>query len=218
MPSITLGRTAGLGAAVAASALLAACGSGSSTATSAGNQQHATAQTAAPNGAPQGVPAASGGVPAPLVACLHKQGIGHPSYRAGAPLQPPTGVSTVHFERALRRCGVPAHAGSYSPPATGGGKHAGHGQRQFNTGRFAGKRLVAALDKFALCMRHHGVDLPEPDVGGRGPIFRGSSVNPSSPKFGAAEDVCFPLIKGSLPKPDRVKPRFNPGSRPGEGN
>ncbi len=214
MPFTTLGRAAGICATVAASVALAACG-GSSTTTTSASQQHPSTTANQNPGAPAALAGeGTGSVPAPLVACLRKQGVGAPVYRAGQPLQAPAGVPRVRFERALRRCGVPAHSGAYSPPATGtAAKKGAHGKRQFNTGRFAGPHLVAALDKFALCMRRHGVDLPEPNLAGHGPIFRGKPISPSSPKFGQAEHACFPVIKASLPKPGQVKPRFNPGGK-----
>jgi hypothetical protein len=58
-----------------------------------------------------------------------------------------------------------------------------------------------AFVKFAQCMRRNGVDVPDPQPGGGGFIFRRrggaggpTGPNPDSPKFQAAQAKCRPLL------------------------
>jgi len=191
---------AGLAAALAATLVLAACaGSGSTAATTA---KHDPASSPAPRtdaGKTAPVPPTAG-ASEPLLACLRKQGVKHVAYGAGGQLEPPSTVSRAAFEEALSRCGVRSPGDLVSPRAAGGAAQAGRVQRERAAGALASPRLAAALHRFAACMHSHGVNLPAPDVGGRGPIFRGSSVSPSSPKFGVAEHACFTVIRDALPK------------------
>jgi hypothetical protein len=56
----------------------------------------------------------------------------------------------------------------------------------------------AAL-KFARCMRSHGVNVPDPQVGGGGGFLRlgpASGVNPQSPAFQTAQKACRNLLPG----------------------
>jgi hypothetical protein len=66
--------------------------------------------------------------------------------------------------------------------------------------RIAGRRshlkpeLVLALQRFASCMRGHGVNLPPPSTTGGG-IFDTSHLNKNSPQFKAAETQCNVLLR-----------------------
>ncbi len=55
-----------------------------------------------------------------------------------------------------------------------------------------------AFVKYAACMRKHGVDMPDPKVGGGGgvtfQIGGKSGVNPESPKFQQADKSCHDLL------------------------
>jgi hypothetical protein len=57
--------------------------------------------------------------------------------------------------------------------------------------------------KFAACMRSHGVpNFPDPSSGGNITIGPGSGIDPSSPKFRAAESTCQKLLpNGGQPSP-----------------
>jgi hypothetical protein len=57
--------------------------------------------------------------------------------------------------------------------------------------------LKRALEKFAVCMRENGIDLPPIDST-RGAIFDTSHVNKNSPQFKAAETKCNSVLKGSF--------------------
>jgi hypothetical protein len=54
--------------------------------------------------------------------------------------------------------------------------------------------LVLALQRFASCMRGHGVNLPPPSTTGGG-IFDTSHLNKNSPQFKAAETQCNVLLR-----------------------
>ena len=60
--------------------------------------------------------------------------------------------------------------------------------------------LTAALEKFAACMREHGIDLPPPVTTG-GSLFDMKGVDKSSPQFSAAEAACDSLLQQAT-KPD----------------
>jgi hypothetical protein len=57
--------------------------------------------------------------------------------------------------------------------------------------------------KFAACMRSHGVpNFPDPSSGGNITVGPGSGIDPSSPKFRAAESTCQKLLpNGGQPSP-----------------
>ncbi|MBO0868504.1 MAG: hypothetical protein J2P15_08055 [Micromonosporaceae bacterium] len=55
---------------------------------------------------------------------------------------------------------------------------------------------LAAAQKFAQCMREHGIDIPDPDPGNPGIRIR--NIDPNDPKFKAAQQACQGLLPGNL--------------------
>jgi hypothetical protein len=123
--------------------------------------------------------------------CLQKNGITLPQRTPGQRRRPggaggflgggggaaggpslPKGVTRAQYEAALKKCG--------------GGNFAGRGAGA----RFKSPAFKAALVKFASCMRENGVNMPEPNTSGTGPVFSSKGLNTSSPKFQAAEVKC----------------------------
>jgi hypothetical protein len=206
---------------------LTACGSSSpSTSTTTANAAATSATTqptgagptgatgpsgaARPNGAPAGPSGAAGPSSAARFAavreCLQKNGVtlpqrpagGGPPHRggaggffgAGASGGPtlPKGMTRAQYAEVLKKCGGgPRGRGAF-----------GRGRRAFSspTGH-------QALAKFAACMRQNGVNIPEPNTSGKGPIFGTKGIDTASPQFRQAEIKC------------RSDPRA--GRRPGRG-
>lgn len=112
--------------------------------------------------------------------CLQKEGVTLPqrkpgqggpgSFGAGGL---PAGVSRSKLQAALKKCDS---ALKISP-----------GQGHFFGNNPAIKQAYA---KFATCMREHGVNLPEPNTSGNGPIFDTKGIDTSSATFKAAEAKC----------------------------
>jgi hypothetical protein len=50
---------------------------------------------------------------------------------------------------------------------------------------------------FAACLRKNGIDVPEPNTSGHGPIF-GKGLDTSSPRFRAAVKQCRPVLVAAL--------------------
>jgi hypothetical protein len=60
----------------------------------------------------------------------------------------------------------------------------------FRGGRFNLAASKAALEKYASCMRENGVDLPNPDTSGNGPVFNTKGIDANTPAFKAATGKC----------------------------
>jgi hypothetical protein len=168
---------------------LAACGSssnGSSTNTTV------SATTSASTGAP-GAGARGTGVSRfkALRECLQKNGItlptrtpgqrppggpggaggflGGPAGGGGPKL--PNGVTRAQYEAAIKKCGGSAFRGGFAA-------------------RLKNPAYLAALTKFAACMRENGVNVPAPNTSGNGPIFDTKGIDTSSAQFKTAESKC----------------------------
>jgi hypothetical protein len=113
--------------------------------------------------------------------CLQKNGITLPKRTPGQ--RPPGGflggatglpggVTPAQLRAALKKCGA-FHGGF------------GGGRRRFNSPVYR-----QALAKFATCMRENGVNVPEPNTSGGGPIFDTKGLSTNSPQFRAAEAKC----------------------------
>jgi hypothetical protein len=120
--------------------------------------------------------------------CLQKNGITPPKRTPGErPLGGflggatglPGGVTPAQLRAALKKCG--AFLGGF-----------GGGRRRFNSPgrRFNSPIYKQALAKFATCMRENGVNVPEPNTSGGGPIFDTKGLSTNSPQFRAAEAKC----------------------------
>jgi len=109
---------------------------------------------------------------------------------AGGP-QLPKGVSRAQYEAAVKKCG--------------GGAFAGAG------GRISSPATKQALAKFATCMRENGVNVPEPNTSGGGPIFNSKGLDTSSPQFKAAEAKCQSDLQGAFQRGRGGRPPGAPG-------
>jgi hypothetical protein len=173
-----------LGACVA----LAACGSSGNGSSSASTSSSTSASKAGGQGSSRFTA---------LRSCLQKQGITLPAPPsgttrppggpgAGAPggrlrgLQPPEGVSQAQFEAALKKCG--------------GGK-----PPQGRAGALNSASARAGLVKYATCLRQNGINVPEPNTTGNGPVFSTKGIDTSSSKFKAAQSRCQSDLKGAFP-------------------
>lgn len=47
-----------------------------------------------------------------------------------------------------------------------------------------------SIEEYAACMGENGVELPEPNLSGEGPVFKESEVDREAPKFEAANEKC----------------------------
>ena len=82
-------------------------------------------------------------------------------------------MTRAQYEAAIKKCG-------------GGGVRG-----QFNRGgRLKNPAYLAALTKFAACMRENGVNVPAPNTSGNGPIFDTKGIDTHSAQFEAAEKKC----------------------------
>jgi hypothetical protein len=55
-----------------------------------------------------------------------------------------------------------------------------------------------ALSKYAACMRAHGVNLPEPNTSGNGPIFDLKGLDTTSAKYRTAQAQCRSNLRSTL--------------------
>jgi hypothetical protein len=186
---------------LAASALavlgLTACGGSgaSSTATQANAASTGTANGsgAGATGGTTGPRGATGARPrfAAVRECLQKQGVQLPtrpngargSFLGGANL--PKGVTRAQLQSAISKC-----LGGRGFP-TGG-----PGGARFS--RTRSPRFRQALSLFAACMRKNGVNVPQPNTSGSGPVFSTKGLNTASPQFKAATAKCRSALTGAL--------------------
>jgi hypothetical protein len=89
---------------------------------------------------------------------------------------------SAKFRAAQQKCGTPF--GNARPPQLS------EADRQ---------EFQSAMLAFAKCMRNHGVDVPDPKFGQGGGTFQiggpGSGIDPSSPRFQAAQKACDPIMQ-----------------------
>jgi len=164
---------------------LAACGSSSSSSTSS------NASATSTNGA-TGATGRGAGRFAALRECLQKNGITLPKRTpgqrpqggaggflggAGGP-QLPAGVTRAQYEAAVKKCGGAAFTGA--------------------GGRVKSPAFKQALAKFATCMRENGVNVPEPNTSGSGPIFNTKGLDTTSAQFKAAQSKCSKDLAGTF--------------------
>ncbi len=183
--STTTAKAAGATTSASTTPTTGASGGGSSSSSSS----KSTTKTAAPGAGPSRFAA--------LRACLQKEGITLPTRKPGqAPgaggflgggsrgLKLPAGVSRTKYEAAIKKCG---------------------GLPNFPRGGFRGPRIKfnspaikAALAKFAACLRTNGVNVPEANTSGKGPIFNTKGLNTGSATFKAAETKCRSDLLGAF--------------------
>ena len=96
-----------------------------------------------------------------------------------------TGANATKLRAALAKCGFTPRTG-----ATGAG---GFFRRNLTT-----PAAVAALTKFASCMRANGVNVPAPNTSGNGPLFNDKGLDTTSAAFKAAEAKCTPDLRSAF--------------------
>jgi hypothetical protein len=67
-----------------------------------------------------------------------------------------------------------------------------------STPRQSSPAVKGALAQFAACIRKQGINLPEPNKAGGGPVFNTKGVNTKSVKFKAAELKCRSALLGAF--------------------
>jgi hypothetical protein len=74
------------------------------------------------------------------------------------------------------------------------------------------RAFTHALSKFAICLRAHGIKLPEPRTSGKdkGPVFDTKGVNTKSAQFRSAETACSGALRASLPATAGTRPTEQP--------
>lgn len=180
---------------------LAACGSSSTKSTSTNTATSAAstgAQTSPPGGA-SGPSGPGAGRFAAVRECLAKNGITLPRRApgqrpggraggflgagpAGAGPQLPKGVTRAQYEAALKKCGGFPAGGRFRGGAT----------------RLQSPAFKQALKSFASCLRQNGVNIPEPNTSGKGPIFSTKGIKIASPQFRAADSKCRGVLAGAF--------------------
>jgi hypothetical protein len=126
--------------------------------------------------------------------CLQKNGVTLPQRPAGggpggflggsAGRTPtlPKGMTRAQYEEVLKKCG-----GGFRGPGAGGG------QRALDSPRFH-----QALVAFSACLRQNGVNVPEPNTTGKGPVFDTKGIDTKSPQFRQAETKCRAALLAGL--------------------
>jgi len=184
---------------VPASLGLAACGGSSNTTATSANASATTPRSATGTGA-----TGPGGARFKAMReCLQKNGVTlpqrPPGQRGGPPggpsgprgffggaggangPQPPNGVTRAQLQAAIKKCG------------------GGVGDQILRRGtRLKNPAYLAALTKFATCMRENGVNVPAPNTSGNGPIFSTKGLNTASAQFRSAELKCRSDLTGPL--------------------
>ncbi len=185
---------------------LAACGGSSKSSTTSASAAAATSPGTgtSSSGAPSASgPAGSGfGRFKAIRECLQKNGITLPQRTPGTGRPPgaggflggagpalPQGVSRAQYEAALKKCG---------------GRVLGGG-----AARLKNPVYQKALASFATCMRENGVNVPQPNTSGTGPVFNIKGLNTASAQFRAAESKCSVKLQGTF--------RARPGGGPAGG-
>jgi hypothetical protein len=117
---------------------------------------------------------------------LQKNGVPLPKRTPGQPGATglPKGVTGGQLAAALKKCGAGGFGGGPVPRFNNPRSQTGH-----------------ALTEFAACMRSHGVNVPEPNTSGSGPIFDTKGLNTSSPQFRTAEAACREVLRAAIRAP-----------------
>ncbi len=165
-------------AVIAASGLIAACGSASSS---------SSTSTAVASASSTGASTSAGATArrTALVACLKSHGVTLPARAPGTfrPAAGTTGTSATPRPGAFFRGNAKMQAALKACGANFG---------RFGGGRFLGRISHVAVENYAKCLRQHGVKVPAPNFSGTGPTFPASMR--SNPKFPAATKACQQLL------------------------
>ncbi|HEY5052639.1 MAG TPA: hypothetical protein VII45_04440 [Solirubrobacterales bacterium] len=170
--------------AVLATVLLAGCGS------SGGSESSSEETTASSEQA--GAPGGFAGISEETRSCLKEKGVELPEPGQGGPPAggppeggppaggPPQGFgkSGAKMKKAFEECGVELPQGKPEGAA-------------LNSGSFR-----KSIKEYVACMGENGVELPEPNLSGEGPVFKESEVDREDPKFKAANEKCQSRLGG----------------------
>ncbi len=180
---------------------LAACG-GSSGSTTRKASSSASASTTTPGGSttpgssthPGLTPQGAARIKA-LRECLQKNGITLPQ-RTPRP-------ASRRARRLSRRWSRPAAAQGRDARAVRSGDQEVRRQRfrqprRSATGASGAPRPSRRSAKFADCMRKNGVNVPEPNTSGNGPIFDTKGIDTASTQFKSAETKCAAELRGAF--------------------
>lgn len=193
--------SAAAGSSAAATTSAAGAGTASAGTSTTGTSTSGAGTSGAGSGgtstSPAGGPAGAAGRPfaarfATVRACLSKNGVTLPTRTPGsgggllggakgAPALP-KGMTRTQYLEILKKC-----SGGLGSPRTFRGAH-------FRTSPV----FQQALTKFAACMRQNGVNLPNPNTSGKGPVFTGKGIDTASPQFRQAEVKCRPVMVAAL--------------------
>ena len=97
---------------------------------------------------------------------------------AGGP-KLPSGVTRAQYQAAIKKCGGGAFPGGAAA-------------------RLKNPTYLAALTRFAACMRKNGVNVPTPNTSGGGPIFDTKGINTASSQFRTAGSKCRSDLLGAF--------------------
>lgn len=136
--------------------------------------------------------------------CLQKNGVTLPQRTpgSGAPSGGfsgtggpalPKGMARAQFEAALKKCGGSNFGARF-------GRNGGAGFRRANSPIFK-----AALTKYAACLRQNGIDIPDPNTSGKGPIFSTKGIDTSSAKFKSATLKCRANLVSAFRRPQGAR-------------
>lgn len=119
--------------------------------------------------------------------CLQRNGVKLPAQPGGGGelfRNLPAGVSRATMQAAVRKC-------------------LGGGGRFLHAGRAGALRLKnpafsKALQSFASCLRQNGVNVPQPNTSGHGPVFSTRGIDTASPQFRKATTKCRGALSAAL--------------------
>lgn len=169
--------------AVLATVLLAGCGSSGGSESSSEETTTSFEQAGGPGGFAE--------ISEETRSCLKEKGVELPEPGQGGPPAggppegtppeggPPAGGPPQGFgkggakmKKAFEECGVELPQGKPEGPP-------------MNSGAFR-----KSIKEYVACMGENGVELPEPNLSGEGPVFEESEVDREDPKFKAANEKC----------------------------
>lgn len=188
--SISTARLSLAACAALACVLLAACGSskGSSTTTSTSTATTSTSASASTSAAGA---SDRGGRFSALRECLAKNGVALPRppgvkggpgafFLGGGPRAgrvAATPAKRAQLQAAMKKCGAPAGFGVRLHRFGSNSLRDNHAFKQ-------------ALTRFAACLRANGVNVPTPNLSGKGPVFDTMHVDTASAQFRSAQVKC----------------------------
>jgi hypothetical protein len=117
----------------------------------------------------------------------------------------PKGMTRAQFQTALKKCGGSSFGAHF-------GRVGGVGSRRLNSQTFK-----TALTKYAACLRQNGINIPEPNTSGKGPIFSTKGIDTSSAKFRTATMKCRASLIGAFRRPQGAPGAAGTATTPSNG-